>query len=97
MTVTGMTDEQLRKFWSFVNKSESCWMWIGPTTNPPPRNYGWFYTMGKTQRVHRMMWELTRGPIPKGLFICLERRSCERSKLRAIARNERLKKKGGRE
>ena len=56
------------RFWSKVRKTDSCWLW---TANILQSGYGMF-ALTKTQmrRAHRYAWELTKGPIPPGLFVC---------------------------
>lgn len=59
-----------RKFWRYVDKSGDCWVW----TRPPTHNgYGRLAFGGRLHRrvvlAHRMSWELSRGPIPSGMFV----------------------------
>lgn len=35
-----------------------------------PNGYGRFAHEGRSRLAHRIAWELTNGPIPKGLFAC---------------------------
>jgi hypothetical protein len=58
-----MNDE---KFWSFVDKTEDCWLWIGQRTG----NYGTLKRSRKTVYAHRYSWELANGAIPPAMFIC---------------------------
>lgn len=44
-----------------------CWIWQGFIAK---NGYGEKQYRGKTVRVHRLMYELTNGPIPKGLHVC---------------------------
>ena len=59
------------RFWRKVNKTETCWVWIGGTSG----GYGSFGTeliaKGKmrTDRAHRVAWELLHGPIPDGMVL----------------------------
>ncbi len=47
---------------------DECWPWIG---NRIPQGYGQFgLTNERPLRAHRFAYELTYGPIPKGLFVC---------------------------
>lgn len=60
-------------FWSRVDKSqpEYCWIWKGRLwNNTPARAYGHFDIKGVGVFAHRMAYELTYGPIPKGLEVC---------------------------
>lgn len=57
------TPEQ--RFWSNVNKTETCWLWTASTT----MGYGQMNSRrndGHTT-THRYSWELAFGPIPKGV------------------------------
>ncbi len=42
-----------------------CWIWMGRTTH----KYGEVYIDGKQIRIHRFVWELYNGPIPKGMNV----------------------------
>lgn len=44
-----------------------CWEWTGGTS---PRGYGIVRLKDKIWRVHRLVWTLTKGPIPDGKEIC---------------------------
>lgn len=49
-----------------------CWIWTGYVANPQGPNgrwgnYGFIRTKDANLAVHRVSWELFRGPIPKGL------------------------------
>ena len=56
---------QLKNFWSKVNKTESCWIWLGGTK----RGYGKILTGKKQSRAHRVSFEIHKGPILEGLVI----------------------------
>lgn len=58
------------RFWAKVQKTNTCWLWTGSV-----RKCG----HGQLQRgrrgmgvvkVHRLSWELHRGPIPEGMCVC---------------------------
>lgn len=55
-------------FWSFVLKTEGCWLWQGGKT---PKGYGVFHPRGprstKAFRAHRFAYEITYGLILPGL------------------------------
>lgn len=58
------------RFWSRVDKAHGrgCWLWLGHLT------FGYGYIgaggrNGKTNRAHRVSWELHHGPIPEGLLV----------------------------
>lgn len=50
------------RFWSKVDKSGECWVWIGQTSS---KGYGSF-TIG----AHRFAYESTYGYIPDGILVC---------------------------
>lgn len=60
-----MSEEE--RFWSFVEKTETCWLWSGYVTKD---GYGHFSIDGKPIRAHRYSFELCNGPIPDGIFVC---------------------------
>jgi len=55
------------RFWSKVQKSEGCWLWMGRKTS---YGYGTFSHKGRDIGAHRLAWEEANGPIPRGLFVC---------------------------
>lgn len=59
----------VEKFWLKVNRlnESDCWNWVGPIEE---QGYGVFGWNGKKIKAHRLSWVLTKGEIPKGLFVC---------------------------
>jgi hypothetical protein len=58
------------KFWQLVDKKEPelCWPWLGCTMK---HNYGVFNYAGTRRLAHRVVYELTYGPIePSNLTVC---------------------------
>lgn len=57
------------KFLSKISKSDEtgCWMWSAGKTG---QGYGAFSIDGKNRPAHRVSYELFKGPIPEGLFVC---------------------------
>jgi hypothetical protein len=53
------------RFWSKVEKSESCWNWTGAKVN----GYGVVKRHTVQGQAHRFSYEMAKGPIPEGLFI----------------------------
>jgi hypothetical protein len=53
------------RFWSKVNKTDTCWLWIAGQSC----GYGKFYMNGKQYLATRISWEMLRGPIPDGYVI----------------------------
>lgn len=62
--------KNIDRFWSKVEKTETCWNWIGSKTKA---GYGQFYHKetgkGVVYYAHRISEELARGPIPKGTHV----------------------------
>ena len=53
--------------WTMVEKlSNGCWMWKGAKMW---KGYGHARVKGRVVRVHRLVYQLTRGPIPLGLRV----------------------------
>ena len=61
------TESTVRRFWSKVQKTETCWLWQGGRFR---YGYGCFTANGKTVSAHRYAWEITVDPVPDGLFVC---------------------------
>lgn len=61
-----MTAEQ--RFWSYVHKTNTCWIWIGALRS----EYGQFRINNRGISAHRFSWELHFGEIPKGMFVLHE-------------------------
>lgn len=57
------------RFWSKVDKTETCWLWTGGTNGVYGRMTIKTNGVGSTVYAHRLAWELTRGPIPDGHHI----------------------------
>jgi hypothetical protein len=53
----------VKRFWSYVSKSNRCWNWVGGCDND---GYGSFWTGKKQVRAYRVSWRLAFGPIPQG-------------------------------
>jgi predicted XRE-type DNA-binding protein len=55
--------------WARVDKHgpDECWPWAGACFT---HGYGAARYRGATWVVHRLVWTLTHGPIPPGLFVC---------------------------
>jgi len=65
-----MTEEE--RFWSKVEKTETCWIWKGNTSSKDPkRAYGSFHSNGISRRAHRVAWEFSnKKPFPEGMDAC---------------------------
>ena len=54
-------------FWSFVEKTDSCWWWRGSVGR---NGYGRVSMNRHWHYAHRLAWQITHGPIPPGFFVC---------------------------
>lgn len=60
------------RFTSKVVIRGECWEWQGPFFKAT--GYGAFWMDGQNRGAHRVAWEMTHGPIPKGVVI---RHTCD--------------------
>lgn len=59
------------RFWLKADRSggpDSCWEW--QAGRQKAGGYGTFYRGNRNEMAHRVAWELARGSIPVGLFVC---------------------------
>jgi len=56
------------RFWSKVDKDgpNGCWEW----TSFINQEYGYFWINGKSQKAHRVSWEMHYGKRPGNSFVC---------------------------
>jgi hypothetical protein len=57
----------MKRFWDKVNKTQTCWLW---TAAKDETGRGYFNVNQKAKRVHRLSYEMHKGPIPNGLLVC---------------------------
>lgn len=65
----------MERFYSKIEKTDTCWLWkAGQRGN----GYGAIKVNGKTVLAHRFSYELHKGEIPNGLYVChsCDVRSC---------------------
>lgn len=60
------------RFWKFVEKGPLCWNWTASLT---PNGYGRITeridrVKTKQRYAHRLSYEINKGPIPTGLYVC---------------------------
>lgn len=68
MPRTGRPKTPIRdRFFTKVNKTGTCWLWIGHTNH---FGYGMIKHNYRHLRAHRVSWELHFGKIPDGLLVC---------------------------
>lgn len=70
-----MSEKDLHRFWSKVDRSGACWIWLGADNG---KGYGRFLLHRKHEYPHRLSYELHHGPIPNGLMVChsCDNRAC---------------------
>lgn len=61
------TNEIANRFWSYVEKSDDCWIWTGGSFGG---RYGQFRIGKKKIRAHRFSWLLAGNEIPDGMILC---------------------------
>lgn len=59
--------EIAKRFWSKVDKRESCWIWTGEKS--AHFGYGRLHVKKTRVRAHRYSWQLHKGPVPRGMFV----------------------------
>lgn len=58
--------EPVARFWSFVDKTETCWKWTGGLTTG---GYAQFTMSGEKSQCHRLAYQWLVGPIPEGMLL----------------------------
>ena len=69
MPLVILTDRELERFWSKVDKTDdlSCWNW---TASKYHFGHGALYFRGRSQPAHRISWWIHHGEIPDGCEVC---------------------------
>lgn len=65
-----LTEKDIARFWSYVEKSDGCWLWTGATDD---KGYGVITICNGRQRVvktHRIAYELAYGVSLGAMFAC---------------------------
>lgn len=57
--------DPIKRFWFYVKKTDSCWLWQGVKRE----GYGRMRKDYKLSSAHRFSWEIHNGPIPKGIYV----------------------------
>jgi len=60
-------EEARERFFKYVNKTETCWLWTGNCKNT---GHGQFRYNEKSVYSHRFSWLLAGHTIPEGLCVC---------------------------
>lgn len=74
MTARGLSLRD--RFDRYVSRSDSsCWLWTGAKT---AKGYGRITVGGRSREAHRVAFELARGEIPAGQYVChtCDNRAC---------------------
>lgn len=57
----------MERFYSKVEKTDSCWNWTAACRR---KGYGAFKLNGKVVEAHRFSFQLNKGEIPEGVYVC---------------------------
>jgi hypothetical protein len=61
---------RLAQFWSQVEKTKTCWNWVGKLGRAGYGDFDVMQQYRRTRGAHRVSYELHGGKIPDGLFVC---------------------------
>lgn len=64
-----MRGDLTTRFWAKVEKTETCWLWVGAKDPDGYGNIGRGPAGSGTARAHRVSWEIHHGPVPDGLCV----------------------------
>lgn len=81
---------ELLKQQCVVDAATGCWLWQGTITTP---GYAEIFWGGRRKRVHRLSYEMAKGPIPEGLVpdhLCRVRHCINPAHLEAVTQRENL-------
>lgn len=80
------------RFWSKVEKTDSCWNWTAYTSK---LGYGQYGYKGKLSSPHRLSYEYFNGKIPKGMdldHICRNPSCCNPKHLQVVTHQENVRR-----
>ena len=82
----------METYWLKVEKTKSCWNWLGEITS---KGYGRIQVKSRRLRAHRFFFELSGKIIPKDLeldHLCRNKRCVNPSHLEAVTHRENIKR-----
>lgn len=62
-----LTERDIARFWSHVDKSDECWLWTGYCSKT---GYGQFGLGDRILKAHRVSYEITYGDVPPKSYVC---------------------------
>lgn len=83
------------RFFSHVEKTEACWLWIGYRNR---QGYGRFGVGSRVVYAHRWLYEQSIGPVPSGLdldHLCRQKACVNPAHLEPVTRGENLRRGDG--
>lgn len=83
-----LTDGELSRFNSNVDKTGDCWLWTAPLDRD---GYGSFFFRRRNRRAHRVAWFAAHGAIPDGMVInhtCRQRNCVNPQHLNMVTASE---------
>lgn len=59
---------QLDRFFKKIDKTDTCWIWTAGLRGKS--GYGAFKLDGKVVEAHRLSYQIHKGEIPEGMYVC---------------------------
>lgn len=88
--------EPSTRFWPKVQKTATCWLWLGAKSSS---GYGNFFDVQKVGLAHKWAWESINGPVPAGFELdhvaargCTHRHCVNPSHLEPVTRGENIRR-----
>lgn len=85
-----LTDVEIRRVLNSIQFKNGCWEWRGADNGA---GYGKTYIGKRTRYAHRIVYEIFKGPIPRGLqldHLCRNRKCVKPSHLEAVTARENI-------